>query len=128
MAAPVNNVAVVLVDFSPVHLYSKKQPIIYLPLTYNDINVSTFEKPPLLYLRYYDLPWTFRVLFKRIKNLDNYYQFWSLLNGEQIQKWLEKYNMNSLLDGKFNKIPSPAHFLLSQCLSRDEIKLQLHIP
>jgi hypothetical protein len=127
MASPTNNIAVVIVDISPVNSFSKKQPIIYLPLTYHDINVPPNKSNSLLYLRYNDLPWIFRALFKRVKNLDNYYSFWSLLNADRIYTWLEKYNMNALANGNLNKISSPAHFLLSRCLSLDELKLQLHI-
>jgi hypothetical protein len=127
MATPSNNVAVVLVDYASVNVYSKKQPIVYLPLTYEDIGVFHNDAKELLYLRFNRLPWNFRTIFSRFRNFENYYTFWSLLNSERSIKWLQTYNRNSILNGNFDKIESPAHFLLSQCLSLDEMKLQLHM-
>lgn len=127
MAVPVNNIAVVLVDHPFTNIFSKKQPIIYLPLTFEELNISSYESNKLLYLRYNNLPWVFRLMFKHMKNIDNYYNLWSTLNSDRVCNWLKKHNLNALSDGNFNKITSPAHYLLSQCLSLEEMKLQLHM-
>jgi hypothetical protein len=127
MATPSNNIAVVLVDSSRVNIYSRKQPIIYLPLTYEEIGVFSNDPKKLLYLRFNSLPWTFRIVFSRFRNFEDYFTFWSLLNSERSYKWLKKYNEGMILNNGFNEILSPAHYLLSQCLSQEEIKLQLHM-
>jgi len=127
MASPYNNIAVILVDSSRVNIYSKKQSIIYLPLTYEEVGVFNNEPKKLLYLRFNSLPRTFRSLFNRFRNFEDYFTFWSLLNSERSYKWLRKYNEGEILNNGFKEILSPAHYLLSQCLSQEEIKLQLHM-
>jgi hypothetical protein len=139
MTFPYNHVCVILVDVPSVNPFTKRQPKIFLPITYDEVNhglalVSNknqayfVSKPkrPLMYLRIKTLPPVFHRVLKSSVSLENFDSFWVLLNtNTKLLAWLETYNRSSEPGHKPKQ--SVAHYLLSQCLSAEEIKRQLYL-
>lgn len=127
MAFPKNYICVVLVDVPYVNSCTKRQPKIFLPITYDEVNVrDEYPKRPLLYLRIKSLPPVFHSVLKSSSNMENYNSFWILLNtSPKLLSWLISYNRSS--EPCHRPIKSVAHYLLSKCLTAEEIKLQLYL-
>jgi hypothetical protein len=139
MTVPFNHVCVILVDVPSVNPCTKRQPKIFLPITYDEVNhgyalVSTKNeahfvpkpKRPLMYLRIKTLPPVFHRVLKSSLSLENFHSFWVILNtNPNLLAWLKTYNQSSEPGHKPKQ--SVAHYLLSQCFSAEEIKRQLYL-
>jgi hypothetical protein len=136
MAFPYNHICVVLVDI-PSNPITKKQPKIFLPIKYDEVKwgipivsknneVWFVSQPrrPILYLRVKMLPPVFHGILKSSLALENFDSFWFLLNTNmKLLSWFDKYNQSVQGDPK----ESVAHYLLSKCLSAEDIKRQLYL-